>query len=305
MTALVLSLPAIAGTATFLDRDNVASWRDDEQLANLIEPLSPAQVAGIWPAGDFRLRPDDWGPTAVLVALVLVLAAGGMLVWVRRKAWGPLALSASSVLGMAAVWAVGSPWVEAKAFATASPAILLAAAAGCAWILARGRAVEAGVAAAAVVAGVLWSNVLAYHHVSLAPRGQHRELEAIGERFARAGPALMTEYQPYGVRHFLRRLDAEGASELRRRVVPLREGSSLDKGEYANLDAFRLDGILVYPTLVLRRSPVESRPPAPYRLRWQGDWYEVWQRPAGAVAPIAEHLPLGGPLSPSAVAECG
>ena len=44
----------------------------------------------------------------------------------------------------------------------------------------------------------------------------------------------MTEYQPYGVRHFLRRLDAEGASELRRHLVALRGGGSLDKGAYAD-----------------------------------------------------------------------
>ena len=29
------------------------------------------------------------------------------------------------------------------------------------------------------------------------------------------GPALETDYDPYGARHFLRKLDAEGASELR------------------------------------------------------------------------------------------
>ena len=55
----------------------------------------------------------------------------------------------------------------------------------------------------------------------------------------------MTEYQPYGVRHFLRELDPEGASELRRRLVRLRDGATLGKGAYANIDAFRLDAILV------------------------------------------------------------
>ena len=69
-------------------------------------------------------------------------------------------------------------------------------------------------------AGVLWSNVLAYHEVNLAPHDRHEELEQIGDRIAGEGPALMTEYEPYGVRHFLRKADAEGASELRRRVGP-------------------------------------------------------------------------------------
>lgn len=71
----------------------------------------------------------------------------------------------------------------------------------------------------------------------------------------------MTEYEPYGVRHFLRDADPEGASELRRRPVPLRDGSSLDKGEFADIDRFDLGGLLEYRTLVLRRSPLASRPP--------------------------------------------
>ena len=144
----------------------------------------------------------------------------------------------------------------------------------------RGRRVEATVLAAAIAGGVIWSNALAYHQVWLAPRGHLTELDTIGKRFAGQGPTLMTEYQPYGVRHFLRRMDPEGASERRTRLVPLVNGSGLDKGSYANLDGFQPAALLVYRTMVLRRSPVESRPPAPYQLVWVGRFYEVWQRPA-------------------------
>jgi hypothetical protein len=114
----------------------------------------------------------------------------------------------------------------------------------------------------------------------------------------------MTEYLPIGVRHFLRRLDPEGASELRRHVVPLRNGSSLPKLAYANLDLFQLGGILYYRTLVLRRSPFESRPPSPYRLVREGRWYEVWQRPQ-SYPPIVADLPLGDATHPGAVPRCG
>jgi hypothetical protein len=92
----------------------------------------------------------------------------------------------------------------------------------------------------------------------------------------------MTEYQPYGVRHFLRSLDAEGASELRRRPIPLRTGAVLGKGAYADLGQFEESALLVYRTLVLRRSPVPARPPAAYRLVWSGRFYDVWQRSAAA-----------------------
>jgi hypothetical protein len=101
----------------------------------------------------------------------------------------------------------------------------------------------------------------------------------------------MTEYQPYGVRHFLRRLEPEGASELRRRPVPLTDGRLLEKGETADLDRFSPETLLVYRTLVLQRSPTGSRPPAPFALAWRGRFYDVWLRGPSPV--VREHLPLG------------
>jgi hypothetical protein len=302
VATIALALPAIATSSSFLGRSHVDSWRDDSRLANLFEPLNPAQIAGIWPSGDLRVRPDDLAPTGVLIGLVLLAALVGLAAWIRARAWQPALYAAGALVGAGVFWVLGSPWIGAKALATASPAVLLAATGGIAWAFSRGRRVEATIAATAVVAGVLVSNVLAFHEVPLAPRSQLLELEQIGERFDGQGPALMTEYQPYGVRHFLRGLDAEGASELRRRPVELRDGSTLDKGLYANLDAFRPDAVLAYRTLVLRRSPVESRPPSNYRLRWQGDWYEVWQRPTSAGG-IAEHIALGD-TGPAAVPDC-
>jgi hypothetical protein len=199
---------------------------------------------------------------------------------------------------------VSSPWVGGKTLAMASPAVLAAALAGCAAAFGHGRAVEASVVALAITGGVLWSNALQYHDVWLAPRGQLHELETIGRDFAGQGPALMTNYEPYGARHFLRRLDPEGASELRRRFVYLTNGKLLDKGGSADIDRIRLDGLLVYRTLVLRRGPAASRPPSVYRLAWSGRYYEVWQRPQPPARTILEHLPLGNDNQAAAVPPC-
>jgi hypothetical protein len=235
--------------------------------------------------------------------LVVVLAVAGTAFVVLRRAWAPLAYLTTSLAGAALFVAIGSPWLDGKALATASPAVLFAALIGCASIRGRLGTLLAVAAASTVVLGVLWSNALAYHGVSLAPHGQLSELEQIGQRFAGQGPTLMTEYQPYGVRHFLRRLDPEGASELRRRLVRKVDGSLPQKGEAPDLDELALSSVLVYRTLVLRRSPVSSRPPTPYTLRWRGRWYEVWQRPLLGTA-VAAHLPLGGADSPGAVPPC-
>jgi hypothetical protein len=301
---LALSVPSLVTAGPFLRRTGDAHvFTSSSELGNLIRPLSPLQVFGIWPVGDFRAAPSDLAPTHVLIAVAGLAGAAGVL-WAVRRRLGELPLYVcASAVGCATVIVVGSPWVEAKALATASPAFVLAALAGAAALAERGRRVEAAVVAAAVAGGVLWSNALAYHDVWLAPRAQLVELEDIGHRFAGDGPALMTEYQPYGVRHFLRRLDPEGTSELRRRAVPLRAGGLVPPGGYADLDELGLDGVLVYRTLVLGRSPVASRPPSVYRLAWSGRYYEVWQRPETAAA-IVEHLPLGSALQPAATPSC-
>jgi hypothetical protein len=114
----------------------------------------------------------------------------------------------------------------------------------------------------------------------------------------------MTDYQVYGVRHFLRRLDAEGASELRRRLVVLNDGSLLPKGASADIDRFRLDSVLVYRTLVLRTGPAASRPSSLYRRVWHGRWYDVWQRREPMRRRIVEHLSLGDTAQAAAVPSC-
>lgn len=297
--AAALTLPVLAsGIVPPTSKPLVGS--DGE--GNLLGPLNPLQALGVWPAGDFRVDPSSTVVTAVLIALGLAAALVGLWALWRRRAVGPL-LYATALLACAAIVLLGSPWAAGKALATASPVALSMAVLGAMAMLRFDRLVG-GLLLVAVAGGVLWSNVLAYGGADLAPYGQLRELERIGSEFAGEGPALMTEYNPYGARHFLRDLDGEGASELRNRVIPLRAGGQVEKGFAVDTDELDPAALHLYRTLVLRRSPLRSRPPLPYRRTWEGRYYEVWQRPEGETTPPGPMLPLGGPDGPAAVPDC-
>jgi len=298
--SLLLALPSLApGLVPPTSKSLVGS--DGE--GNLLGPLNPFQVFGVWPAGDFRVDPDGTLITAVLIGLGVLAALAGLWALWRRRELAPL-LFASALLTCAVIVVLGSPWAAGKALATASPIALSLAVLG-ALAVARLDRVAGGVLLVAVAGGVLWSTILAYGSVDLAPYGQLRDLERIGEHFAGQGPALMTEYNPYGARHFLRDLDGESASELRSRPVMLRGGGEPEKGISVDTDELEPSTIFTYRTLVLRRSPVRSRPPVPYRLVWRGRWYEVWQRPEGMTTPVGEFMPLGGENAPAAAPDCG
>lgn len=275
---------------------------DPNAEGNLRGPLNALQVLGIWPNGDFRFDPDATVASVILIAIGIGTALAGLwLSWAKRNT--AVLLYASSLVACAAIVLIGSPWAEGKALATASPVALSLAMLGAILAL-RADRLTGALLIAAVAGGVLWSNALAYRDVWLAPYDNLRELQQIGERFAGDGPALMTEYNPYGARYFLRTLDGEALSELRNRTVPKNNGKEVVQGYSADTDELDFSSLFIYQTLVLRRSPVRSRPPSAYRLVWSGDRYQVWQRPVAPVVTPLKRLPLGGPLEPSAIPNC-
>jgi hypothetical protein len=273
-------------------------------LGNLYHSLNGFQLFGIWPTGDFRVDPNELTATYVLIGVVAVAALIGLALAVRARSWALVMYLGAAIFVSLAIYVIGSPWVGGKALATASPAIPIVAVAGGVALFAGGRQVVGGVLVAVLAVGVLWSNALAYRDVSLAPRAQLAELETIAHVIGGDGPTLMTEYQPYGVRHFLRDAAPEGASELRRRHIPLLNGHDLRKGMTADVDRFEFGTILTYRTLVLRRGPGASRPPSPYRVIYRGKYYDVWQRPANSTQFVVDHLGLGTDTDPAGVPNC-
>ncbi len=302
---LVLSIPPILAAEDFISIGRHVLTSESE-IGNLVNgPLSGVQVLGIWPAGDFRRDPSNEGVTyLMLVLLAIGILAGIAYAWTRRS-WGPPLYFACTAVGVLVLTRIGSPWADGKAITMASPAFLFLGLLGAAALYQRVHRI-AGVALVAVLAGgVLWSNVLAYSEVNLAPRDRLSELEEVEERIAGEGPTLITSYEVYATRHFLADGDPEGASDLRRRRILLRNGQQVAKLQTADIDQFQLAVVLKYRTLVLRRSPSASRPPSVYELTWQGRFYEIWQRKAGPPPnTIRTHLPLGDEVSPLGIPRC-
>jgi hypothetical protein len=327
MLAAVLAAPTI-GLLNFLSSGK-DSFTGAGELGNLIEPLNLLQIFGVWPSGDFRTTPDSMLVPGILILLVGGFAIAGVAFAWQRRAFGLFSFVIASAVGCLLIAIEGSPWLVSKALAEASPALVIAALVGAVGVLTdpalteRMRVPLAAFAIAAIGAGVLWSNALAYRDVDLAPHARFAELETIGKRIKGEGPTLTTEYEFWGVRHFLRDAQPNGASLLSDKLVLLRpnvlfERSSQDtqtspgvslaggpppEGSFFDVDDFQTPSVLGFRTLVLRRSPLASRPPSPYKLIWSGHYYEVWQRPPGP-PPNVPHLSLGKGISPVGPGPC-
>jgi hypothetical protein len=302
MTA-VLALPVWISLSQFLGERTSGLFSSgthttQELFGNLIQPLSGWQLAGIWPVGDFRVRAPTL-PSVLLIGLAVIAAAAAIWVTLRRRQFGVPAYVALALIGSVIFYLIGaSPWATGKSLAISSPALLAAAltGAGMLWSRRSGqRAVRltGGFVAVALAGGVIWSNALAYHDVTLAPRARLAELQHIGGLVAGKGPTLLNEYEVYGDRHFLRAGEPTEPAEYRRATLALSNGTILTKTAWADLDSFPVATLEPYVSIVTRRSPGESRPPSIYHLVWQGRYYQLWQRPALPSRRILLHVPLG------------
>ena len=188
VTTAVLALPMWVVLSSFLGNDSVLFSSGQSvhfKLGLLIQPLSGWQLAGIWPVGDFRVRAPTV-PSVILIGLALLAAAVTIWLTVRRRQFTLAAYVALALVGCGIFYLVGSaPWVIAKVLAIASPALLAAALAGGALLSSRRPA--GLLVLLALGGGVVWSNALAYHDSTLAPRARLAELAHIGDLLAGQG----------------------------------------------------------------------------------------------------------------------
>ena len=306
-TAVVASLPQVITPNGLFSPFQSVLFKESE-LGNLIGPLSLQHLIGIWPAKDFRFDTDL---NAEVIVLAIVLGALAIYAaYTAIKQSQPLlpAYVLGGAVGFLITYIAGSPWIDGKGMAIFSVALLASGLVGAVILVQRTSYAVIGWVVAALAGGlVLYSSFLMYQAAWLAPRDEHRELQQIGERFSGEGPMLMTEGSIYGPRHFLRKEDAEGAKDLRRRPDPLRDGSLPDNVNFLDTDMLADSDFDPYQLLILRRAPVASRPPGNFRRVYSGTYYEVWEK-VGTPVPgktLMERLPLGLPPDNAAVPDCG
>jgi hypothetical protein len=300
LAALIAALPTWAHLS-----DSLRVARDIGSTANsgnLHAPLRTIQVAGVWLHGSYKLAPAGAALpiTHALIVITFAAAALGALHLLRMRSFALAAWIACMLL----VWLIVSEsvttWAGAKTLVLSSPVLMLLAWAGLA-AMRQGqlptpvRAI-AWLPALAIAGGVLVSDALQYHSSNLAPTSRYRELASVGSRFAGKGPALFTDFDEYAL-YGLRKLDIGGPDFVY--PPPALAGVASGYGRPVDLDRARPSALAGYPLIVTRRDPAASRPPAAYRLLWQGAYYQVWGRRVDT-APALAHLALSG----SAAAQC-
>jgi hypothetical protein len=263
---------------------------------NLQNPLRSVQILGTWLVDSYKHVPAGGDLTVsyalAYLALGAALLGAAYIMYLRAfalAAW--IALTLAVWLGLTAY---GTTWADGKALMLTSPVVVLLAWAGVAALRAfaqrpasggalRGalRWAVAPVLALVLAGGVAVSDGMQYHGSNLAPTARYEELASLDSRFAGRGPALFTDYDEYAL-YELRDLDVGGPGFM----FPPRSIAQAE-GQPADLDQVSPAALRAYPLIVTRRDPTASRPPAAYRLVWQGTYYEVWGRRPGAPAALA------------------
>ena len=266
---------------------------------NLHNPLRAEQVLGVWLNGSYKLAPvgNAFTFTHVLILITLLAAVLGAVHLLRIREYALAAWVALMLIAWLAITHWVTTWGSAKSLMLTSPAVLLLAWGGVGALRTASRRVislaAAGLLGLALIGGVVVSDAMQYRASDLAPTARYEELASLDKRFAGKGPTLFTDFDEYSM-YELRNLDVGGPDFVYPPATVAAAAGGY--GQPVDLDRISPAELQRYPLIVTRRDPLASRPPAAYRLLWQGHYYQVWGRRPGMPGAL-EHLPLSGPMS--------
>jgi hypothetical protein len=298
----VVALPTVEPLSRTLSLAEAVSNSNASAVADpgdLLRPLKFIQTLGIWFGESHRVEPRYVQETFVMIGVAAVCAVLGLAWLVRRRAWTVLGFVVISFVVWEIVHRHGTEWTDAKLLVILSPVVVFVGMLGTLGLM-RTRSLEGLVLTAALVLGVLGSDALLYHGTNLAPTNRYEELASIGQRFAGQDPTLAPDFDEYSL-YLLRKMDVDSPGLAYSAPFAMVPGLAASYGHSYDLDAIALPDVESFKTIVMRRSPAWSRPPANYVRALQGSYYSVWRR-VGA-SPLL-HIPLGGGYEPAATPKC-
>ena len=250
----------------------------EANIGNLVGPISPYEVLGIWLREDFRFGPSHEFRGGMLAAVALVALLFAVVWWLRRREVVVLAAAGASALLYVAVREGESAYLAAKALVILSPfPVLLVTRA----LLARkpGLASEVRVVHVAVtvvfVCAAGWSTLLALRNAQINPAGTHqRELIAL-RPLLEDRTVLFLGFDDYiGYRLF----GAEVTNPPVQQVLPFELRKSYDDNAALDFDSVTPETLDRYEFVVTTRTAFASRPPRNFARVRQTPSYEVFAR---------------------------
>lgn len=302
-TCVVMALMAAPSIAAIIDFYRVTtvvvgtSAPAGDVLGQLAAPLPLLQAAGIWLDGAYHtpMAPSTGAARATSLGLwvVAILALVSVAEIARRRRPELLLVLVPAALTAAVVAPGVVPYADAKLLAIMSPSVVIAAAVG---LLALSRVLRpAGPALAAGLAvtlsgAIALSDAYAVHDSKIAPRERLLALREAADHLAgRDGLVMFNEFEEFA-KYFGAGAALNATTEsITPRQVQLRQPSN-QFGRFFDLDLQTLDYVEGFSSIIMRRSPAASRPPARYRRVFANRFYEAWTRGTGPRT--LAHLPL-------------
>jgi hypothetical protein len=252
----------------------------------LLSPVSPREVLGIWPRGDFRA--DVAGEAAAILATLIGLVAVGLAAWwwwLRQDLAVPAALAAAAVVYVLTRWK-GGIHVEAKSLAIASPLVALLVTRALLdpgpWPGARGawsRIAPVAVPAVAVafVAGATLSTLAALREAPVGTTPRTADLEALrpiveGNRVLYLVPDRFSSYRLRGVR-----VGSPGGY-VPSQDVPARRAKRWDQGLPLDLDTVETERMDQFRFAITTSAPFQSTRQKNWVPTHVTPSYTLWRR---------------------------
>jgi hypothetical protein len=304
--AIVVLLPVAGQAISFFQSVGLSPAQSGaiptSALGNLIAPLSPYEMLGVWTSPDFRHDPTNGFHAGELSAFALIVFLFGVMWSLRRR---ELLLPATAA-GCVVIWWLSdhsqSPYITAKALVIGTPVIVAVALRG---LLMR-RAGPLSTRAFLLAVAMLFCGVAAYSSYQ-ALRNEPVEAPQPGRELASfqhsigGAPVLFLgddDYAPWQLRDaavsaLAANTRSLGAAAARtNKPYVFEQALDFDSVDPADLDHFHY--------VVTTNTSYASQPPANFRLAAQTRLYDLWKR----TGPTASRQVLEPSGAPGATLDC-